>query len=96
MMALGYQEVQGGLDFILSHMKGSTWPRTISTKTTENWQILVKNKEEAIARFEQANFLDCRMSAYCPNADENPSTIARFQGIRTVTPAKYYSDGGLR
>ena len=81
------QEVQEGLDFILSHMRDSAWPRTISTKTTENRQTLVKNKEEALARFEQADFLDCRLSAYCPNADENPSTIAKFQGIRTVTPA---------
>ena len=40
------------------------WPRTISTKTTQGRQILVYNKEEAFARFKQANFLDCRISAY--------------------------------
>jgi hypothetical protein len=31
--------------------------------------------------------LDCKISAYGHNADENPSAVARFQGIRTATPA---------
>ena len=79
--------VQEGLDFILSHIQGSVWPRMISTKTTENRQVHVRNTEEALARFEQANLLDCKISAYGPNAEENPSAVARFQGIRTATPA---------
>jgi hypothetical protein len=53
-----------GLDFILSHFEERIWPRTISTKTTEGRQVLVCNKEEALARYEQANYLDCRISAY--------------------------------
>jgi hypothetical protein len=40
------------------------WPRTISTRTTEGRQIIVNTREEAIARFKQANYLDCRISAY--------------------------------
>ena len=54
------------LDFILRHFESEyfIWPRTISTKTTRGRQILVYNKEEAFARFKQANFLDCRISAY--------------------------------
>jgi len=55
-----------GLDFILSHFEDFVWPRTISTKMTRGRQILVFNKEEALARFTQSNFLDCRISAY-PN-----------------------------
>ena len=52
------------LDFILKHFEPPIWPRTISTKTTQGGQIPVYNKEEAIARFEQAEFLDCRINAY--------------------------------
>jgi Primase X len=60
------QKVAEGLDFILKHFTKEEiiWPRKISTKTTEGRQILVRNKEEALARFKQANHLDCRISAY--------------------------------
>jgi hypothetical protein len=40
------------------------WPRTISTKTTEGRQIIVNTREEAIARFKQSNYLNCRIRAY--------------------------------
>lgn len=55
-----------GIDFILSHLEEPHWPRTISTKTTSlsKWQVLVFNREEALARFKQANLLDCRINAY--------------------------------
>ena len=57
--------VEEGLDFILGHFNFDfIWPRTISTKTTHGRQILVYKKEEAFARFKQANFLNCRISAY--------------------------------
>lgn len=58
------QKIVKGTDFILTHFKGSLFPRTISTKTTDNKQILIYSKEEAIARFKQANFLDCRINAF--------------------------------
>ncbi len=58
------RKVIEGLDFILSHFEEPVWPRTVSTKTTEGRQVLVNHKEEAVARFEQANFLDCRINAY--------------------------------
>jgi hypothetical protein len=53
-----------GLDFILSHLEEPIWPRTVSSFTTQERQILVYNKEEALARFRQANLLDCRINAY--------------------------------
>jgi hypothetical protein len=52
------------------------WPRTISTKATENRQILVSSRDEALARFKQANFLDSRISAY-PLA----SKVSSFVGV---------------
>src|SRR5918995_1136585 len=79
--------VEWGLDYILSYFQEPSWPRTVSTKATEGRQVLVNTREEAIARFKWANFLDCRISAYSPNADENPSAITRFQGIKTATPS---------
>jgi hypothetical protein len=47
-----------GLDFILGNFAHQMRlrPRTISTKTTEGRQIITYSKEEAIARFKQANF----------------------------------------
>jgi hypothetical protein len=30
--------------------------------------------------------LDCRISAYPPNADENPSAMQRFAGLENITP----------
>jgi hypothetical protein len=43
--------VKQGLDFILKHFEFQffIWPRTISTKTTQGRQILVYDKEEALA-----------------------------------------------
>jgi hypothetical protein len=58
------QRAYEGFEFILSHFEEPIWPRTISTNTTEGRAVLVCNKKEALARFEQANFLDCRISAY--------------------------------
>jgi hypothetical protein len=58
--------VNEGLDYILDHFEHQkqVWPRTISTKITEGRQVIVYSKQEAIARFKQANFMDCRISAY--------------------------------
>ena len=57
-------EINTGLDFILKHFATLSFPRKISTKTTEGRQILVNNRAEALARFKQSNYLDCRISAY--------------------------------
>ena len=60
------------------------WPRTISTKTTEGRQIIAHSKEETLARFKQANFMDCRISAY---PYWRPSTTSDFIGIKnTIAP----------
>jgi hypothetical protein len=58
--------VEEGLDFILGHfdLADYIWPRTISTKTSQGRQIPVYNKEEALARFKQSNFQDCRINAF--------------------------------
>ena len=50
------------------------FPRKISTKTTEGRQILVNDKPQALARFKQANYLDCRISAYT-ELDDSPNFL---------------------
>ena len=55
--------VKEGLDFILSHFQGD-FPRTVSTKTTEGRQVVVYNKEEALAMFKAASYRDCKINAY--------------------------------
>jgi hypothetical protein len=67
-----------GLEFVLGHFLEPIWPRTISTHATKGRQILVFSKEEAHARFKQANYLDCRINAY-------PDYI-EFSGINRQTP----------
>lgn len=58
------EEIKKGLDFILTHFIASGFPRTVSTKTTDGRQIQVNNRAEALARFKQASYLDCRINAY--------------------------------
>ena len=76
--------VGDGLGFIVGHFGESIWPRTISTHTTGERQILVYNKEEALARFKQANLLDCRINAY-------PYYIG-FGGINRQVPNLIFID----
>lgn len=73
-----------GLDFILGHVKEPVWPRNISTHITERRQVLVFNREEALARFKQSNFLDCRISAY-------PS-FTHYKGINRQAPDFIFID----
>ena len=67
------------LDFILNHFREPHFPRTISTRTSQGRQFKVNNKSEALARFEQANFLDCKISAY--PVELQSKTLSDFDGI---------------
>lgn len=40
------------------------FPRTISTLQTENKQVLVHSRTEALHYFEKSNYVDCRISAF--------------------------------
>jgi hypothetical protein len=48
--------------------------------------ILEQSNGLALARFERANNLDCRISAYPPNVLENLSLVGKYLGITTATP----------
>jgi len=75
--------IKEGLEYILGHFEHQThlWPRTISTKTTQGRQIIVYTKEATLARFKQANFMDCRISAY---PYWRSSITSNFIGIRNA------------
>jgi hypothetical protein len=78
--------IKEGLEYILGHFEHQMhlWPRTISTKTTEGRQIIAYSKDETLARFKQANFMDCRISAY---PYWRPSITSEFIGIKnTIAP----------
>ncbi|MBT3761257.1 MAG: hypothetical protein HOF89_01545 [Candidatus Nitrosopelagicus sp.] len=60
-------KIEGGLDFILSHFEEPLFPRTISTKKTENRQVWVNSRDEAIRYFGDSGFEDCRVSAFSQN-----------------------------
>ena len=80
------------LGFLLKHFKRMDFPRKISTKTTEGRQILVNDRPQALARFEQANWLDCRISAYT-EVDDSPNFL--FIDIDTLDRSvlnKFFKD----
>ena len=57
------KDVEFGLDYILGHFE-SSFPRTISTLQTENKQVQVYSKDEALDYFRKSNYVDCRISAF--------------------------------
>jgi hypothetical protein len=86
------QSSKKGLDLILSHFQyfedfqgyGAThWPRTVSTKATQGRQVVVTGKEEALAHFKAANYMDCRISAY---PYWRASIVSRFAEIKNLIP----------
>ena len=67
-------QIRQGLNFILKHFAVMDFPRKISTNTTEGRQILVEDKPQALARFKQASYLDCRINAYT-ELDDSPNFL---------------------
>ncbi|HKG30666.1 MAG TPA: hypothetical protein VKA91_05295 [Nitrososphaeraceae archaeon] len=93
------KQVIEGLDFILTHLKNSTrWPRTISTKASEGRQITVYSKQEALLCYKDSNYLDCRISVYSANAEQQTidlimidldlSNFKHNNGIKTLNLVK--------
>jgi hypothetical protein len=76
--------VSDGFDFLVTHLQDPLFPRTISTKMTEGRQVLVFSREEALARFRESNFLDCRINAY--------PDYTGFSGINRQAPYFIFID----
>lgn len=77
--------IEDGLDFIERHLTFPIYPRRIATYTTVGKQIVVNNREEAVARFKQSNLIDCRISAY-------PYPVPEYKGINRQPPDFFLSD----
>jgi hypothetical protein len=59
-----YNEIESGLDFILSHFEQPViFPRKIMTKQLD-YQKEVYSTKEALDYFQQSEFLDCRINTY--------------------------------
>ena len=69
-----FLRVQSGLEFILSHFSGPSFPRKISRSGTERHQIEVDSKERAMVHYQGALWEDCRISAFGVN-QTNPDLI---------------------
>jgi Primase X len=68
-----------GLLFILEQFnEGEIWPRTVSTKLTNNSQIPVYSIKEAIDLYKNAEFKDCKINAY--------PYFTEFKGINRQEP----------
>lgn len=76
--------IEDGFYLIISHFEEPLWPRTISTRTTQDRQLLVYNNKEALARFNQANLLNCKVNAY-------PS-YTEYHGINRQSPNFIFID----
>jgi hypothetical protein len=77
-------DLKTSLDFILSHFENPAWPRTISTYASGGKQVLVYSQDQALARFRQARFVDCRINAY-------PSYTA-WKGLNRQAPNFLFID----
>lgn len=55
--------IKSGLDYLLGHFEDN-FPRKISTHKTQNKQVLVNSKKDALQHFSNSSFIDCRISAF--------------------------------
>jgi hypothetical protein len=76
-MQTKFSSIFYGVDFLLSHLSKPEFPRTIATKLTEGKQVVVYEKIQALAYYKQANYMDCRLSAYPYNVS-NLSQVIDF------------------
>ena len=86
------KEIENGLEFLLSHIGAIDFPRTIMTKKL-GYQIIVYSKEEALARYKQYNFVDCRINAF-PSLKEGVKWIPELLFIN-LDNNNFETDRGL-
>ena len=76
--ATDFPSIFYGVNFLLQHLAKPDFPRTIATKRTDGKQIIVGSKEEAIAFYKEANYMDCRLAAYPYNVNNSVPQIIDF------------------
>jgi hypothetical protein len=85
--------IMQGLFFILLHLE-ELWPKTASTRLTNNAQIRVNSPKAAICRYAQAKLLDCKISAYPNYTDDfrKGAHDSRVVGGRGIIPSLLFID----
>jgi hypothetical protein len=83
------QDIETGLDFILSHFfkEDPIFPRKISTyksQINKPYQFPVSSKKEIIESFKDSNFVDCRINAY--------PLLTEYKGIQRYKPNFIFID----
>lgn len=78
------EEMENGLDFILSLLEEPLFPRKISTYKSNNKQFLVGTREKVIDAFIASNFVDCRINAY--------PYLTEYKGIQRYKPDLLFID----
>lgn len=63
--------IEEGLNYLLEHFQKPLFPRTVSTRSTDNKQIVVWSRDEVLWYFNQARLQDCRINAYSVYEIEN-------------------------
>jgi hypothetical protein len=84
------QKVGEGINFILRHFpQDKIFPRRISTKDSSPEQFIIYNKKEMLKAYEQADFIDCKVSAYAAYTAEE---YIYDNGINMQTPDFIFID----
>jgi hypothetical protein len=80
-------QIEAYLDFILEHLNGPLFPRTIMTKAL-GYQKEVFSKHELLDYFKASDFKDCRINAY--------TTCTGFKGVNLTAPSFIMIDLDLK
>jgi hypothetical protein len=72
------------MSFLLSHFDAPLFPRTISTFGSNGRQFEIFGVDEALAAFEKANYLDCRINMY--------KSYTQYKGINRQPPGVVFID----
>jgi Primase X len=80
-------QIEANLDFVLEHLNGPLFPRTIMTKAL-GFQKEVFNKYEILAYFKASDYKDCRINAY--------PTCTGFKGVNLTAPSFIMIDLDLK
>ncbi|MGC1133800.1 MAG: DNA primase noncatalytic subunit PriX [Nitrososphaeraceae archaeon] len=79
--------IETNLYFILEHLSGPLFPRTIMTKAL-GYQKEVFNKHELLTYFKASNYHDCRINAY--------PAYTEYKGINLIAPSFIMIDLDLK
>jgi hypothetical protein len=78
------EDIEPGLDFIISHFEEPLFPRKISTFKSNNKQFLTRSRQEISDSFIESNLVDCKINAY--------PYLIEYKGIQRYKPDFLFID----